>query len=74
MPDSKLKIGTLVSFKKDDGEKLRGKIYSYTSHGTYVVLGQDGNLYERRWKPKNKKKGHFLNAHLFFISCKLIVN
>ncbi len=73
MPESKLKIGTLVSFKKDGGKKLRGKIYSYTPHGTYIVLGQDGNLYELQ-KPKDKKKEHCFNAHLFFISCKLIVS
>jgi len=65
MTENKLKIETKVSLKRRIGGKIRGTVYGYTPYGTYIILADDGNLYESVTRPPKDKKEHNLNAHFF---------
>lgn len=56
MTENKLEIETKVSLKRRIGGKIRGIVYGYTPHDTYIILADDGNLYESVKRPKAKRQ------------------
>jgi len=56
MIEKKLKIKTKVSLKRRMEGEIRGIVYGYTPHGTYIILADDGNLYESVVKISKAKR------------------